>query len=67
MNQQIEQFHRNQAFEMVRQMGFDAALDRAESLRDMNAMGTYSYATHNAVAKAIIEFRDAGAMFRTVA
>lgn len=61
-----DQFTKNQAFEMIRQFGFEVALDKAEYLRDMNAPGSYSYATHNAVVKAIVEFRNAGAMFRTV-
>jgi hypothetical protein len=55
-----------QAFELARVHGLDAALRMAARWRDANAPGTISFALHNAVHRALLDFKASGSMFRLI-
>ncbi len=57
----------NAAFELVRKYGFAEAKRKADASRDMNSIGTYSFAEHNMVCKWVDKFVESGACFRTIA
>jgi DNA-binding LacI/PurR family transcriptional regulator len=63
----MEEKTRNQAFEMVRQHGYNQALILAKQARDNNSPGTFTFAWNNQVVKHMELFATAGhiSMFRT--